>query len=306
MPELLPDARLSVRLSDQLASSIRAGFTHALRREVLTHLDQPHSRALYRLTEAHRYTDDGTILRTLDVPLMDWREACGIREDRPSKIMRALDAAHEELSAAEYLTDIHMTGRGQNQRLEYVFRQENEPDPALVRLLREYRVGGPRAVQLATDYPGRIEQAVAYYEHLKQQGKGARNPPGFIADIITKPEKYELPSGLSSVEKQKNGQETHKTRAIDSEIRAQEEHEAKLTQHLDLPPEDQWERVGSTLLLLLRKPLSAKEKEVLQDRCRSGELHAARLAQDAARAAANLTLQEFVDDLKVQLQTRVT
>lgn len=37
------------------------------------------------------------MLRTLSVPLLDWREACGIREERASKVMRALDTAHEEL-----------------------------------------------------------------------------------------------------------------------------------------------------------------------------------------------------------------
>lgn len=302
LPELLPDARLSVRLSPQLASSIRAGFTHALRREVLTHLEQPHARALYRLTEAHRYTDDGTLLRTLHVPLMDWREACGIREDRASKVMRALDAAHEELSAAGYLTDLHVTGRGQSQQLEYVFRQENEPDPALVRLLRDYRVGAPRAVQLATDFPQRVEEAVAYYEHLKRQGKPVRNPPGFIADIISSPEKYELPSRLPTHQPQ-NG-EAHQTLLLHSESRAQEEHEARLAQQLALAPEQQWKEVGSTLLLLLKKALTAEEKKRLEARCCSGALQAARLAHDAARAAATLELQDFVTDLKAQLRSR--
>ncbi|WP_264778221.1 replication initiator protein A [Deinococcus aetherius] len=303
LPELLPDARLSVRLSHQLASSIRAGYTHALRREVLTHLEQPHSRALYRLTEAHRYADDGTIVRTLHVPLMDWREACGIREERASKVMRALDAAHEELAAAGYLADLHVSGRGQHQHLEYVFRQENDPDPALVRLLREYRVGAPRAVQLSTEFPGRVEEAVAYYESLRRQGKVVRNPPGLIADIITHPEKYELPGHLATPPGD-HDQDAQPAGALHSEVRAQEEHEARLTAQLALPPERQWKETGATLLLLLKKALGAEEKAALEARCRSGDLLAARLAHDAARAAATLRLQDFVDDLKGKLGTR--
>lgn len=73
----MPDARLSIRLSAHLASSIRAGYTHALRREVLRRLEQPHARALYRLAEAHRYADGGTRLRSLSVPLLEWGQACG-------------------------------------------------------------------------------------------------------------------------------------------------------------------------------------------------------------------------------------
>ncbi|WP_281166587.1 replication initiator protein A [Deinococcus aquatilis] len=188
LPELLPDARLSIRLSAHLASSIRAGYTHALRREVLRHLEQPHARALYRLAEAHRYADGGTRLRSLSVPLLEWRQACGIREDRPSKVMRALDAAHEELKAVGDLTDITVTDRGQDQHLMYLFRQESEPDPALVQLLREQRISAPRAVQLATEYPQRVEQAVVYAEQLRRQGKPPRNPPGFIADVISNPD----------------------------------------------------------------------------------------------------------------------
>ncbi|GGO38030.1 replication initiator protein A [Deinococcus humi] len=303
LPELLPDARLSVRLSNQLASSIRAGFTHALRREVLTHLEQPHSRALYRLAEAHRYADDGTMLRTLSVPLMDWREACGIREERASKVMRALDTAHEELAAAGYLTDIQVVGRGQNQRLDYVFRQENEPDPALVRLLREYRIGGPRAVQLATEFPQRVEAAVRYYDHVKAQGKIIRNPPGFIADIIADSEKYELPSTLPDSHNPEKSREAQKVRILQSENEAHEQYETRLAEQLALAPKDQWKEVGATLLLLLKKPLSTDELKLLQERCRSGEMQAARLAHEATRAAATFEMQDFVVKLKAQLKT---
>lgn len=304
LPELLPDARLSVRLSTPLASSIRAGYTHALRRDVLMSLEQPHSRALYRLTEAHRYTDDGTMLHRLEVPITEWRQACGIREERASKVMRALDAAHGELSAAGYLIDIHVQGRGQQQRLEYIFRQADDPDPTLVRLLREHRIGAPRAVQLAAQYPDRVEQAVAYFEHLKRQGKAVRNPPGLIADIITHPEKYELPHELRRAQPMDEGNSgPPKIDLLRSEQEAHQEHEAQLAARLGLDPEQQWKAASATLLLLLKKSLSADERTLLEARCRSGELQAAQLAHDASRAAATLTLQQFVDDLKASLRT---
>lgn len=163
-----------------------------------------------------------------------------------------------------------MTGRGQRQTLDYVFRQENEPDPALVRLLREYRIGGPRAVQLATEFPQRVEAAVRYYDQVRAQGKVIRNPPGFIADIIADAEKYELPGSFSVTQSPDQARQTQHVRAVQSEREAHELHETRLAQQLALSPQEQWREVGATLLLLLKKPLSSEELKALQDRCRSG------------------------------------
>ncbi|MFC6593135.1 replication initiator protein A [Deinococcus lacus] len=185
LPELLPEARLSIKLSDPLAASIRAGYTHALSRQVLTHLEQPHSRALYRLAEAHRYDERGTRRKELSVPLLEWREACGIRDDRASKVIRALSSAHEELEAAGYLSEVKISGRGQRQVLTYVFRHESEPDPALVKLLIAERLSAPvpfswlRTILNASNRPSLIStsRAVKAGPSATQQGSSPISSP---------------------------------------------------------------------------------------------------------------------------------
>ncbi len=301
LPELLPDARLSIRLSAQLAASIRAGFTHTLRREVLSHLEQPHSRALYRLAEAHRYQDDGTLLKSLSVELMEWRSACGIRETKASKIMRTLDAAHEELTAAGYLTDLRVEGRGQSQRLEYIFRQEHDPDPALVQLLRGYHVGAPRAVQLAAQYPERVENAIRYFEQVRHEGRQIRNPGGFLADLIGHPEKYELVVHALPEEKEQKHRQEAKQLIEKSEAQAIAKQEAERARLLNLSSKEQWKEKGKGLIMSLKGALSSKELQLLEERCQAGDISAVDLASEVAKAQATMTMQEFIADLKPKL-----
>ena len=301
LPEFLPDARLSIRLSNTLADSIRAGFTHTLSDHVLKALEQPHTRALYRLMEANRYQDEGTILKTLQVDLMDWRAACGIYDERPSKVLRTLDAAHSELVDAEYLAEVRVTGRGQKKQIEYVFRQENDPDPALVKLLREHRVGTPRAAELAAKYPERVELAVRYYLQVRREGRVIRNPGGFIADLIANPQKYEVVEAAQPQEAEARHKQRAKQAIEASEVQAEREQEQERLRLERLSPEEQWKEKGGGLVLLLKPGLSQTELKALENKCRSGELLAVPLAIELAKAQAQMTMQEFINGLKGQL-----
>lgn len=301
LPELLPDARLSIRLSDTLANSIRGGYTHTLSDDLLKNLVQPPTRALYRLLEAHRYQDDGTILRCFEVPLMDWRAACGIRDERASKVARALESAHAELQKAKYLAEVEITGRGQAQQISYIFHQENEPDPGLIRLLRENHVGAPRAVELATKYPERVEVAVRYYRQVRAEGRLIRNQGGFIADVIANPEKYELVEPLRPEELEKQHKQKVKQAIEASEAQAEREQEQERVRLVQLSPEEQWEKRGKGLLLLLRSLLKREELNVLEQKCRAGVILAVPLAADIARAQVQGTMQELIDQLREQI-----
>lgn len=196
-PELVPDSTLSVRLGAPVADSLRAGFMHPLNLTVLERLEQPPSRALYRLSEAHRYDDEGSIRSALTVNLMEWRAACGITSTDTDKIRRVLEPAHEELIANHYLQDIRVTGRGQGTQLEYIYMTEADPDPALVRLLREQGVGGPRAVQLARDHAERIHEAVEFLQYRRTAGgTPIRIAGGLLSDFLVNREKYEFVPGF--------------------------------------------------------------------------------------------------------------
>lgn len=109
---------LRIKLGLQLAESIRSRYTNVLDGRILVQLEQPPARALYRLLEAHRGTSTGgKRLMQLTVSIRDWKEACGIKSDRPEIIRRTLLPAHEELLAVQYLQDVQVEGRGMKQML---------------------------------------------------------------------------------------------------------------------------------------------------------------------------------------------
>jgi plasmid replication initiation protein len=304
--ELLPDCTLSVRLGAPVADSLRAGFLHPLSRTILESLEQPTSRALYRLVEAHRYNDDGTVSPTLRVNLLDWRAACGIVSGDSDKIRRVLEPAHDELTANGYLRDLVVTGRGQSTTLEYVFLTEADPDPALVRMLREQGVGGPRAVQLARDHPDLIPEAVAFLRHRREfGGVPVRSPGGLMADFLVNRDKYEYEStspGISSAPA-----DARREKALAAQREAEQEAERaaaeKRSRVLLLSPVEQWQAEATTLKLLLRRELSSLQHARLEALALSGAILAAELAQQASRARAGTAAdwQAFVAALRDQL-----
>lgn len=307
VPELVPDCTLSIRLGAPVADSLRAGYLHPLSRTILESLEQPTSRALYRLAEAHRYNDDGTVSPALSVNLLDWRAACGIVSAESDKIRRVLEPAHEELTANGYLRDLVVSGRGQSTTLEYRFLTEADPDPALVRLLREHGVGAPRAVQLAREYPTLIPEAVAFLRHRRESGGvPVRSPGGLIADFLVNRDKYEYESTLLS---DASGASTalHREKALAAQQAAEQEAERAAAEKratiLRLSPVEQWQAEGTTLKVLLRRELTSVQHSRLEALALSGTILAAELARQAnkARAGTPADWQAFVAALQGQL-----
>ncbi|MEF2279431.1 replication initiator protein A [Deinococcus sp. YIM 134068] len=304
-PELVPDSTLSVRLGAPIAESLRAGFMHPLNRTVLERLEQPPSRALYRLSEAHRYDDEGSIRSTLIVNLMDWRAACGINSTDTDKIRRVLEPAHEELIANHYLQDIHITGRGQNTQLEYVYMTEADPDPGLVRLLREQGVGGPRAVQLARDHADRIHEAVEFLQHRRMAGgTPIRNPGGLLSDFLVNREKYEFDPGILAPQGDRTVQSSLALeRQREAERQAEQAAAAKREALSRLPPAEQWREERGALLFMLRRVLNGEELALLEAQAVAGTLLATELSGQATAARARGEWEGFVEGLRRRLHS---
>ncbi|WP_102127934.1 replication initiator protein A [Deinococcus planocerae] len=304
-PELVPDSTLSVRLGTPVAESLRAGFMHPLNRTVLERLEQPPSRALYRLSEAHRYDDEGSIRSSLTVNLMDWRAACGISSTDTDKIRRALEPAHEELIANNYLSDLRMTGRGQATVLEYLYVTKADPDPGLVRLLREQGVGGPRAVQLARDHADRIHEAVEFLRYRRLAGgTPIRNPGGLLADFLVNRAKYEFePSSPTDP----GIQAAHASAVLERQQQAEREAERAVAAQREatsrLPPAEQWREERGALLLMLRRVLSAEDLARLEAQAVAGTLLATDLSRRATAARARGEWNEFVEALRRRLRS---
>ncbi len=197
------EATLSIRLGEQLADSIRAGSSQVLDGHLLHRLEQPPARALYRTLQAHRRQDDGQMLRELQVPLTEWRQATGLTTDRSDLVRRALGAAHEELLANHYLERAVIEGRGKTAVAHYTFADVDAADPALVRLLRNAGVTVARATALAGQHPERVEEALRFLEHRRAMQSGVRNPGGLVADFLEYPAKYDLPADCITPERQR-------------------------------------------------------------------------------------------------------
>lgn len=300
LPGLDPSATLSIHLGEQLASSIRARHLQVLDGELLVQLEQPPARALYRLLEAHRVNAQGEREMRLTVSLEDWRLACGIQSERPELIRRALTPAHDELKAINYLTDAHVIGRGRKQQIEYVFAEIDAPDPALVELLIGVGLSRASASDLADKFGDRVETAVAFVRH-RQTAARVKNPAGLVVDVLKNEEKYVLPEEVlgGSVVPDPAQQARERTRT--EEEAAAAEAEARRQAIHALSPDRQFDELAPALRLIF-KPLGKDLLKVLEQRCRAGQLSAALLSEQAAKAREEIRMQDFIDEVKAQLQ----
>ena len=301
LPGLDPSATLSIHLGEQLASSIRARHMQVLDGELLIQLEQPPARALYRLLEAHRMNAKGDREMRLIVSLEDWRQACGIQSERPELIRRALTPAHDELKAINYLTDVHVIGRGRQQEIEYVFAEVDAPDPALVELLIGVGLSRASASDLAAEYGDRVETAVAFVRH-RQTSARVKNPAGLVVDVLKNEEKYVLPESIMQRSTESDPAQEARERIRVEEQNAVAEAEAYRQAIHALPPDRQFEELAPGLRLIF-KSLGRDLLKVLEQRCRSGEISAAQLSEQAAKAREEIRMRDFIDEMKQQLQS---
>lgn len=303
--QLVPDATLSIKLGDQLAASIRAGYTQALDGRLLHQIEQPPARALYRLLEAHRYRETGVRAESISVGLEDWRAACGISDGKPSRVLRTLDEAHQELIAQGYLEEVRPEGRRGQLTVTYVFRAADAPDPSLVQALREAGVSAPRANVLAKQYPDRVPGALTFLEHRRSVSTTpVRNPGGLLADYLEHPEKYVVPEGVgpTPAEEPERVRERQARDRKAQEQAAQQQFEAEQQVLLSLPPEEQWAAAAPTLRTLLFRRLREGEWPELERLCREGDLSATSLVREASAYAARGQLPEFLASLRQQFR----
>lgn len=293
------EATLSIRLGEQLAQSIRAGISQVLDGQLLHQLEQPPARALYRTLQAHRRRDDGTLSKSLSVPLSDWRYATGLTTDRLDLAKRALKTAHDELSANHYLESVTIEGRGKDTVVHYAFADQDAPDPALVMLLRKVGVTLARATVLAAQHPERVEPALKFLERRIADSGSVRNPGGLVADFIENPHKYPAPI-LEPTEAAALPRPARR-QAADEERRAEEETEAQMRALEQAPPAEQWRALRPRLQLMLKKRLSAEEWKELEQRALAGTLGAAELVRRLSAAAAALQLDSCIGRIRAGL-----
>jgi plasmid replication initiation protein len=113
---------LSIKLGTPITASIRHKYLRPLDLDFLVSLKRPLTRALYRLLNAVRQSDDPTVkMREFQVSVQAWAESCKLQERETSRIRRNLEDAHQELIERGFLTDVRSQGRGAKATLTYVF-----------------------------------------------------------------------------------------------------------------------------------------------------------------------------------------
>lgn len=193
--EISESSPIEITLVPSFAASIRAGLFQILDGELLSRLGQPQARSLYRVLQAHRVTQGGSLAGELTFALRDWLIACGLEDERVDNAKRMLDLAHERLRVEGYLHHVGFTGRGKAGQITYTF--QSAPEPEAVDRLLERGVTRPVAEALAADHPTRITPALNIIDERLQTGWKPRSLAASVVDAVRNPDKwgYSAPEG---------------------------------------------------------------------------------------------------------------
>jgi len=194
---------LKIRLAREIVDSIRDKYLKPLDLQLLTSLERPLTRALYRLLDAQRVLPDGGEVMQFRVNIVEWAKACKIVDQTPAKVRRTLEGAHVELVERGYLSEVRYEGRGAKQEIVYVFAKNtslSEEALEVVALLARYGVARSVAHDLINIYGlDRINERLSRFEAILQAGYTPRNRAGFLVDVIRDDEgKYADPAGFAS------------------------------------------------------------------------------------------------------------
>ncbi|THF69837.1 plasmid replication initiator protein [Deinococcus sp. Arct2-2] len=186
--EMSESVPIRLTFTETFAASIRAGFFQMLDGELMARFGQPPARSLYRILQAHRIQQDGSLVNSLSLPLRDWLAACGLESERVDNAKRTLDLSHHRLIDEGYLHSAEIIGRGRAGQVQYVFQAA--PEPELVELLMARGVTRPVAEALAADHPTRIWPALQTIDQRLGGGWRPRSLAAAVVDAVRNPDKW--------------------------------------------------------------------------------------------------------------------
>lgn len=180
---------MEIHLPKLVVDSIRAGYNLPLEDALLKDMAQPTTRSLYRLLEAQRRDpeDPSRMEHTITRNLSEWAETCKLQfSDKPDRVRRSLEKAHEEMLKVGYLSNVEYHGRGKNQTITYHFN--NKPTlvaPSdLVDLLTRHGITPGVARKLAAQYPDQVRPAVKQFETMLASNYPVNNKAGLLYKMV--------------------------------------------------------------------------------------------------------------------------
>lgn len=188
---------IHITLHEATVRSIVAGYLNPVNYLLLQQLRQPTSVALCRTLEALRRDSTTTqvIRERLEFNLLYWAQTLRLDETRPDNIRRTLKKPHEELIENNYLQSVEFQGRGAKQTIVYTFSpyEDDQGLQELVVMLSNRGVAVGSAKALVSEYPDRVLPAITRFDQLRKTDYPMKSPGGLLADMVKRPEKYEVP-----------------------------------------------------------------------------------------------------------------
>lgn len=279
---------IRIKLPQEVVHSVQAGYMLLAPEAALRALEQPTSRALYRLLEARRRDplNPQATVDELHYNLLDWARDCKLSTDVPKLIRRTLENAHQELIGIGYLREVSYSGRGQKQTLQYLFhpRFERVVDQGIVDLLKGHGVFPGVAQNLASKHPDRIEAAVKRLKQLLAEGYPVENRAGLLIRMVQNPADYALtPETLPST----------RTLEVPKTSRAE-------TEPLPVVVPDL--RTMKFLLQPLEKDLGTRELQVLWDGLEDGSIDPLEVETLTVHARMPARREEALEQLRALLK----
>ncbi|ULH17555.1 replication initiator protein A (plasmid) [Deinococcus sp. KNUC1210] len=300
---------LSVQLADPVAESIRNEYTHPLDIEFQISLKRPLARALYRLLSSRKHNEHDPLhpYQEFTVLVSDWARDCKLTETETYRIKRNLQDAHDELVRRAFLQDVVYDGRGLKATVRYVFGSEGDPTPvvqvlpdsAVVQALLVHQVARSVAVKLIKDFgEEHVLERLRKFETVVETGYPVRQRAALLVDIIKdQAGKYALSAVPVSKSVSPSPGSTPRTAPVHrSSAQVAEESEAEF---YALPLDVQAARAVATLRFLLRGSGNDGVITRIHQAVLAGTLDGYDLIRQAGRAAAELKMQAFVDDLRL-------
>lgn len=275
-------ATVRIELPREVATNIRARYVKPLDLNFMLSLDSVAARVLFRMLDAVLH--DGAADFEIDV--LEWGRRCRILDLRPDRIRRVLQPAHDELIARAYLKSAEYIGRGQTQRVRYVF-QAQRPDhpltPEQVTLKGRIKAMGvtdgqaERFVRSTRDAAARVELA----ETLVRGRANLRNPGGFAWDVLTDTaQRYTAPSPGSGSGQAATCSKSTVRRATQQPVL------------LEAPEPD-----ARTIVTLARPHLSARQVTALTEQLQAGQHDFAAVQRELVRQLVAGTAAAYLHTL---------
>ncbi len=306
---------LSIKLATPITASIRLRYLRPLDLDFLVSLKRPLTRALYRLLNAVRQSEDSgngnnvgqnaAKMREFQVSVQSWAESCKLQERETSRIRRNLEDAHQELIERGFLTDVRCEGRGAKATFAYVFNVSSSlPNrvaasgalPAqmyqTLERLRSFGVTLTAANALVEELGlEHIEGRMGKFDRMLAAGYKPRSRSAVVIDVIRDTKgKYAEPLLVSS---STSSLPTYQLVGPKLELEVLPPQEPSESSLDTLPLLEQAARTVATLRVLLGKRATDTLMRGVRLALEEGQVKGSDLLQEATKAAFDKKLEAF-------------